>query len=78
MPDALDPSNLRRIAREAVHQAGLRLHEIPAKDLPDAATTLLHLADYMESAQAAEALKQTEATEVPTAPPKPDPKSKKP
>ena len=44
----LNAENLLVQADEAVRQACLRLHEIPAKDLPGVAVTLLELAERLK------------------------------
>lgn len=41
---SLHPDKLIAAAAVAVHQASLRFHEMPAKDLPAVAMTLLDLA----------------------------------
>lgn len=41
----LEPETLRKGADEAVRQFAIRLHEVPAKDLPACAETLLRLAE---------------------------------
>ena len=41
----LEPETLRKGADEAVRQFAIRLHEVPAKDLPACAEVLLRLAD---------------------------------
>lgn len=41
----LEPDTLRKAADEALRQTGIRLHEVPARDLPGIAETLLRLAD---------------------------------
>ena len=41
----LEPDALRKAADEALRQFSIRLHEVPAKDLPACAEVLLKLAD---------------------------------
>jgi hypothetical protein len=48
----LNAGNLEVQADEAVRQACLRMHEIPAKDLPGVAVTLLELAERLKPKRA--------------------------
>ncbi len=41
----LEADHLRGLANEAIGEAQRRMHEVPAKDLPQFAATLLSIAD---------------------------------